>query len=169
MTCDSLGIVQALAVPAIAFAGVWIAAEQKRLADIRLRNDMFDRRFKIYDAALTLLRLATNRQDVGGDIDTMVAYREGTQAAAFFFGTKVQAYLEEIRQNINEMNVRQAEARQGGANANNSLTRGFALQNWCANQIENGILIARFEEEMGLRPLRRFACLTLPFSTRWRN
>ena len=139
---------QALATPAIAAAGITIGYQQKRLADIRLKNDLFERRFKIYHAAIELLRFASNRQNV--PVDTMIAYRDGTQTADFFFSSNIQSYLEEIRLKVSEMNVRRAEFDQGGPNAQKSSERAYELQKWCADQILEKTITQKFKPEMGL-------------------
>ena len=71
-----IGFLQALSTPAIAVAGVTIAYQQKRLANIRLRNDLFDRRFKIYEAARTYLVCATRNQRL--PVEDMIAFSRDT-------------------------------------------------------------------------------------------
>jgi hypothetical protein len=51
--------IQAIGIPlagaVIAGVGVYIARQQKRLADIKLQNDLYDRRYKVYETARKFL------------------------------------------------------------------------------------------------------------------
>src|SRR6266567_2988225 len=96
-----LGLLQALATPAIAFAGLAIAYEQKRLADIRLRNDLFDRRFKIYEAARTYLVYATRNQRL--PVDDMFAFFARYRRCGLFLRPGNSGLLEEIGRQIGDM------------------------------------------------------------------
>ena len=86
---------QALAIPAVAVVGAWIAWQQMRIAGAKLRHDLYERRFAVFDAARTLLqdieRNGTPSQDA------LRSYAVGTADAVFLFDNDICKYLEEIR------------------------------------------------------------------------
>lgn len=65
----------------IAVAGVYISWQQKRIADIRLLHDLYDRRSKVYIAAKTLLVAMQTNGKVS--LDEYFAYRRETADASF--------------------------------------------------------------------------------------
>lgn len=96
-----LSVLQGLAVAAIAFAGLVIAYQQKRLADIKLRNDLFDRRFNIFEAARHLIDTACQLEvPYLADIDT---FDSKISDAAFFFHNEILKYLYEVRRHVRRL------------------------------------------------------------------
>jgi hypothetical protein len=91
--------VQALGLPifglVIAGASVYIAWQQKRIADIRLRHELYDRRLKVYDAAKSLLVAHLINGKLSGD--DYIAYRRGTADAVFLLDAGVIEYLGELQ------------------------------------------------------------------------
>jgi Na+-transporting NADH:ubiquinone oxidoreductase subunit NqrC len=143
-----LGIIQVIATVVIAGAGVVIAAEQKRLADIRLRNDLFDRRLKIYDATKKILQQAVSERDLGGD--KFINFAIETNEAAFFFSQNIIDYIDEISKTIADMRVQQSIYIENSDQT--SLKKTHELQIWCANQLTKRTLLQTFKPEMGLEP-----------------
>jgi hypothetical protein len=91
--------VQALGLPifglVIAGASVYIAWQQNRIADIRLRHELYDRRLRVYEAAKTLLVAHLINGKLSGD--DYIAYRRGTADAVFLLDAGVVDYLGEQR------------------------------------------------------------------------
>jgi hypothetical protein len=86
---------QALAVPTIAAVGVLLAWQQVTIARTRLRHDLFDRRFKVFEAARTFLaRVMRNGKMSIADFGD---YTAGVIDAQFLLNQEVHAYLFEIR------------------------------------------------------------------------
>jgi hypothetical protein len=48
-------ILQALATPVIAIVGAWVALEQMKIARVKLRHDLYDRRYAVFQSARSLL------------------------------------------------------------------------------------------------------------------
>ncbi|MGD9617052.1 MAG: hypothetical protein AB7H90_04870 [Alphaproteobacteria bacterium] len=72
-----------------------IANQQAQLADIRLRHDLFDRRFEVCEAARTLLLEVFKYGNVSNeDLGNFV---RNTEKAAFFFDQGVADYLATLR------------------------------------------------------------------------
>ena len=72
-----------------------IAWQQWRVADNRLRLDLFDRRYKVYDA--TRKFLATILRDANFTDSQLFEFYAGTSDAEFLFGADVTEHLEKIR------------------------------------------------------------------------
>jgi hypothetical protein len=91
-----LQYVQAAAVIFIAGIGAWIAFRQMQIAATRLQHDLFDRRYKVFDAARRLLSDVL----IDGDSspESLSAFVIGVSDALFLFDDDLVAYLEEMRQ-----------------------------------------------------------------------
>jgi hypothetical protein len=74
---------------------VIIAALQWRVADNKLRLDLFDRRYKVYDATRNFVAVII-REATFTD-SQLIDFNIGTSDAKFLFGPDVDAYLAEIR------------------------------------------------------------------------
>jgi len=48
---ERVQVVQALLVPTVAVVGAYIALQQVTIARAKLRHDLFDRRFKVFETA----------------------------------------------------------------------------------------------------------------------
>jgi hypothetical protein len=80
----------------LSVAVVIIAALQWRVADNKLRLDLFDRRYKVYNATRKFLSVIL-RDATFADSDLFEFYA-GTSDAEFLFGAEVTAYLGQIRE-----------------------------------------------------------------------
>src|SRR5262245_41452405 len=85
---------QALAVPVIAAVGAWIALQQM-LARVKLRHDLYERRFAVYQAARKFLAEVLTYAAVADD--ALRAYVVGTSDSVFLFNDEISTYLEQIR------------------------------------------------------------------------
>lgn len=72
-----------------------IAEQQAKLADIRMRHDLYDRRFKIYEAARALVVAVFRRVNVSDD--EFFSFVSGTADAVFLLGPDMVVYLDEMR------------------------------------------------------------------------
>ncbi|HVB98810.1 MAG TPA: hypothetical protein VNJ12_05685 [Candidatus Dormibacteraeota bacterium] len=88
-------VLQALAVPVIASVGVWIASQQMYIARTKLRHDLYDRRYAVFQATRQFLDEASVRIIVSDD--TFRSFALGTADAAFLFDDALAAYLTEMR------------------------------------------------------------------------
>jgi hypothetical protein len=90
-----LQYIQALAVPFLAAVGAWIALQQMQIARVKLRHDLYDRRFAVFQAARKLLAEVLTHARVSDD--QFRAYVIGTSDAVFLLDDEISTYLEEIR------------------------------------------------------------------------
>jgi hypothetical protein len=79
----------------LSFAIVIIAALQWRVADNKLRLDLFDRRYKVYDATRNFLSVILREANFTNP--QLFEFYAGTSDAEFLFGAEVVKHLDEIR------------------------------------------------------------------------
>jgi hypothetical protein len=84
--------VTAVVVPVIALIGAWIAFRQSQIARNKLKLDLYDRRFEIYEAVQKTLGTITAQGKLG--LGDEVMYLSGIQSAKWLFSPEVAAYLE---------------------------------------------------------------------------
>jgi hypothetical protein len=82
-----------------------IAALQWRVADNKLRLDLFDRRYKVYDA--TRKFLAVIFREANFKDSELFEFYTGTSDAEFLFGAEVVKHLEQIRKRAIDMRTAQ--------------------------------------------------------------
>jgi hypothetical protein len=86
---------QALGVIAVSGLGAWIAFKQVKIATAKLNLDLYDRRFKVFEAARDLVTHVMREAQVGlGDIRS---FNFGVADATFLFDTDVESYLATLR------------------------------------------------------------------------
>ena len=80
----------------VAFFGVWIASLQYRLAREKLKLDLFEKRYKIFDATRKFFGKVMRE----GEVKTVdiVTFRIDTSDAMFLFGKDVNDYLEDVKE-----------------------------------------------------------------------
>ena len=90
--------VQALGLPAvgavIAGASLFIAYQQKRLADIRLQHELYDRRFAVYEATKAFVIGAIDDDQMTAGL--YLTFQRGTSQSVFLFDATLTTYLNEI-------------------------------------------------------------------------
>lgn len=100
MTSSSLPfwvqVLQALAVPVIAGVGAWVALQQMYIARTKLQNDLYDRRYAVFQAVRRFLDEATVQRLVSDE--TVRSFVLGTSDATFLFDDDLAAYLKEMRE-----------------------------------------------------------------------
>ncbi len=89
----------------LSFAVVIIAWQQWRVADTKLRLDLFDRRYKIYDATKKFLAVII-REATFTD-SQLFEFNAGTSDAEFLFEADLVAYLGQIRKRALHMRTAQ--------------------------------------------------------------
>jgi hypothetical protein len=111
---------QAIALIVISCLGSWIAYKQVRIAGAKLNLDLYDRRFKVFEATRTVLIFALQKGDVAQDV--MNTFYIGVADAIFLFDKSIDDYLQDFGKmlrkfqmlNYNLQHLREAEqARRG--------------------------------------------------------
>jgi hypothetical protein len=80
----------------ISLAVAIIAALQWRVADNKLRLDLFERRYKVYEATLAFVRVSV--QDFAHIDQHLMSFDHETSKAEFLFDVDVVDYLRQIRE-----------------------------------------------------------------------
>jgi hypothetical protein len=93
--------VNGLIVTAIAAVGAWIALQQMYIARVKLQHDLFDRRFKVFDAARKFLVLIV-RQGKPTE-DQISEYTWGVIDATFLLDKATDDYLANLRKEAVKM------------------------------------------------------------------
>ena len=125
----------------IGVAGAFISWQQWRVADIRLRHDIYPRKFRVYEAAKTLLVMFQDNGKISQE--DYFAYLRGITDAEFIFDdVKVTQYLQTLRERAIELIRIQAS---GSAEERAEVSRWFITQ--------FDVLRSKFRPTMSLHPL----------------
>ena len=91
---------QGLLTPAIAVTAVYIAYQQFRANKQKLKLDLFDRRYRIFEEVRTVLGLmyTSGMKDVD-----LLKFVTETADAEFLFGPEIKEYCEEIYQRVQRL------------------------------------------------------------------
>jgi hypothetical protein len=89
----------------VGLAVAYIAWQQWQVASNKLRLDLFDRRYKIYDATRKFLEVITRDREF--EDSQLFEFYAGTSDAAFFFDAAVVDYLSQIRERALKMRTPQ--------------------------------------------------------------
>lgn len=91
----AIQFIQSLAVIALTIVGARIAWQQKQIAAEKLKLEMFDRRFKVFEATRSFLVHILNSGDV--DLKNEEQFWVGTMDAVFLFDVEIVKFLEGVR------------------------------------------------------------------------
>jgi hypothetical protein len=143
--------------PSIAtiFIGVvagWVAIQQLVLARHRFRLDLFDRRFKVFEATRTFLGVIWHNGTFTDD--DLWQFGASTADASFLYPTEITEYLHDIRKRaINQRTLqRQFERLPAGAERSALVDREHSEFVWLTNQVET--LPKRFLPYLGFGSFR---------------
>ena len=96
-----LQYLQALAVTAIPAVGAWLAWQQVQIARVKLQHDLYDRRYRVFDATRSLLAKIGAKGNASDE--DMRAFVLGTADAAFLFDDDLTRYLAEMGKHAVEL------------------------------------------------------------------
>lgn len=86
------------ATPFIAGAAAFIAYQQYRVNEVKLKLDQYERRLKIYAELKNLLRIVMRDANVK-DSDA-ITFRNNVAEADFLFGPEISKYLDEVYSHV---------------------------------------------------------------------
>lgn len=95
MTCEPhwTAYLTAYLTPIVAFFGIYIAYRQWRTAENKLKHELFDRRFSVYDAARTFLMSIPQIHEPNKLYDAQLSFVSATREAKWLLDTTVADYL----------------------------------------------------------------------------
>ena len=145
---------QALAVPVIAAVGAWIALQQMHLARVKLRHDLYDRWFAVYQADRKFSAEVLTHATV--EDDQLRAYVVGTSDSVFLFNEEISTYLEQIRIRVSRLQPLAFSARNlpVGEQRTALVNEERAIIDWLTSQLPDG-LVARFRPFLTLEQGRK--------------
>ena len=92
---------QAFALISISAVGACLAWQQVQIARTKLQHDLYERRYRVFDAARKLsAEIVTKKAPSDGDLRAFVI---GTSDAVFLFDDDIAGYLNEMRKRAYEL------------------------------------------------------------------
>lgn len=151
---------QALAVLFIAGIGAWIAYRQMNIADTKLQHDLYDRRYRIFDAARRLLSEPISEESIR-------LFMLGAGDAPFLLSYDINKYLAEILESARMLfgnNCAAADLPFDHPERAAVIAKAWEHQKWIVNQ--HDILVDKFRttltldkrQRTGRRWFRRLVC-----------
>ena len=136
-----LQYLQACAVVLIPLIGIWIALQQVQIARMKLRFDLYEKRFAVFEAARKLVIEAITH----GDISTsaLSAYSLRIADAVFLFDDELSNYLRQLFHHANNLSVlkRAIEPSPVGSSQREDLVRRAGEETvWFNNQVNELVL-----------------------------
>jgi hypothetical protein len=89
-----VNIFSALLTPVIAIIATYIAWQQWKANELKLRMERYERRLRIYQDVIKMLSLIM--RDADAKIEDLMTFRANTAEAIFLFGPEIQKYIDEI-------------------------------------------------------------------------
>lgn len=121
---------QAIALIIIPLVGAWIAFRQAQLARAKLKFDLYDRRFKVFEAARQFLIDVVQSDHV--DAGRVIKFNVDTADAVFLFKREVEAYLDLLRERI--LKLRRLKSQEKAAEEYGEEEKRIKLGELAANQ-----------------------------------
>ena len=88
-----ISVSKALLTPVVALFAVWIARQQWKTNTYKVKLDVFDRRFRVFEETRNILGAMST---VGADIDVILDFWTKTAEAEFLFGAEIKKCRKEI-------------------------------------------------------------------------
>lgn len=143
--------VQAIGVAVISGAGVYIAYRQSRIATAKLNLDLYDRRFKVFDATRKYISDVFTSDNLPR---RTTEFNIETADTVFLFGSEIEEYIERLRRRGVGLHAAQGQLRlmdergQVGEQRNALVDRVSDIEEGFANEYRN--LIAAFKPYLRL-------------------
>lgn len=104
---DWVDIMTALLTPTIAILGSLIAFFQWRINRLRLKHELFDKRYEVYASAMAFVGYVVQVGKVAEE--ERIKFLIGTKGARFLFPEEIYEYLDKIHSKACELQCLQAE------------------------------------------------------------
>jgi len=95
-----------------AILALWIAYQQFQTNRAKLRLDLYERRFRVFDGVSEFL--ATIYRDADVKIEDLRKFSVSTGEAAFLFGPDISSYLDELRKKAVSLRALNAKLHESG-------------------------------------------------------
>lgn len=144
-----ISVLQGLLTPTIALLGAYIGWQQWRTNRNKLKLDLFERRYTMYDAAVQLINSILRSGKATQE--AIFEFTSKTRSANFIVGKGIAIYLDgELRARAIDLETLQVElsSLQGPERVDN-LKKQSDLKRWFAEQYD--VLQQRFKSQLNLR------------------
>jgi len=132
-------VLQGLLAPVIGLTTLYIAWQQWKGNERKAVLDRYERRLRIYQQVVAMLRLVCSR--FKPEMDEIFAFSGETAEADFLFGSEIPEYLKEIYTRSVDLNTANFEYRDimqpvpAGYDHNDVVNRMTALKRWFVAQL----------------------------------
>lgn len=92
---DLIQLLSALLTPVIAIVTTYIAIQQYRTNRLKLKLELFERRYSVYQSVKDFIRFAVREGNISNE--ALNKLNDETQDAFFLFGKQVDEYISELR------------------------------------------------------------------------
>ncbi|HXA76353.1 MAG TPA: hypothetical protein VNV41_04410 [Candidatus Acidoferrales bacterium] len=136
-----ISILQALLTPVIGLIALYIAWQQWKSNELKLKMEKYDRRLRVYEEVVKMLQ-KVNR-DFKPKWDDMLAFATATAEADFLFGVEIPAYLDEIFSHANKLRLANMEYKavtqlgRTGINLDQTVSELSLHSGWFTDQISS--------------------------------
>lgn len=103
-----VAVLNALLTPLIAIIATYIAWQQWQANKLKLKMERYDRRLRVYQEVVKMLRRCANR---GIEWADLIDFGSSTAEGDFLFGPEIRQYLDEIISRATELITAKAEYR----------------------------------------------------------
>jgi hypothetical protein len=145
---DLIDIVAALSIPVIALIAAYIAWQQWRVNERRLKHELFDRNFLVYEAILKFIGSVVTSGKAKDE--NLYNFNQDTRAAKFLLGDDVSAFIIKIYNKAIDLQTLDAEL-EGlpvGEERTRIVRERGEIKKWIYHQF--GELDNKFEHVLGL-------------------
>jgi len=148
IAASAVTVLSGLLTPMIAVMAVYIARQQWVTARNKLKLDLFERRYVIYDAAIQLINSTLKAGRVQDRSRFMFISK--TRSARFIVGQEIETYLnEELLSRIAHLQALEAERLDvDGADRVTNVRLQSEIKSWLANQYD--VLMRLFADQLTL-------------------
>ena len=141
---EVIEVLSGLLTPVIAIIAVYIAYQQWKTNKQRLKAELYDERFKVYETLMDTIGEAIRVGDINGEL--LQKFNIQRRKSHFLFGKKVYESLEEIYNRLVDLQVLNRDS--GEEKAKNAKKIGD-LKKWLYDQIE--IARDKFHDDLSVK------------------
>ena len=144
---------------AIVVAGVvaYISWNQYRIARLRLRLDLFDKRYKVFDGARRMISHVVREAQL--PVTVMQEYWTATTDRRFLFGDDVVEYLEQLDKHASRFHAYNEIIRAGAGTDPAKRSEAIEIEHreleWLSDELLKGGLQAKFAPYLRFDDVRR--------------
>jgi hypothetical protein len=148
-----VSVLNALLTPTIAVITTYIAWQQWQGNRLKLNMDRYDRRLRVYQEVVKMLRTCSNRNPDWADV---INFGSSSAEADFLFGREIRQYIDEIISRATELITAKAEYRDFTQPAppeydHNKVVREMMSQSrWFSEQLVGNVVKNRFRKYLSI-------------------